>query len=117
MVKMKEKPSIAIAGATGLVGNEIVALIGDLKIPFSEIRLFASEDSVGERYQVGADEAIVELLTPDSLRGFDLVVLALPQELSERHAQIAREAGAVVIDTSTNFRLDPQVPLVVAGVN
>ncbi len=114
---MKQKPSIVIAGATGLVGNELVVLIDELKLAHSDIKLLASEDSVGEFYKVADDRVAVEKLREEALSGADLVFLALPPGLAARYAAVAREAGAVVIDTSSQFRLDPSVPLIVAEIN
>ena len=114
---MKAKPSIAIAGATGLVGSELVSLFEESALPYSEISLFASEDSVGEMYRLGREQITVELLSEQACVGKDLVFLALPGELAERYAPVCRKAGAVVIDLSGCFSLDPQVPLIAADVN
>ncbi len=108
---------IGVAGATGLVGNEMVTILGERKFPAAEVRLFASEDSVGEVYKVGELEAEVELLEEDSFRGVDIALFATSAELSARFVPLAAESGTVAIDNSSHFRMDPTVPLVVPEVN
>ena len=114
---MKKKPVIAVVGATGLVGNEMVVVLEQLKVPFSEVRLLASENSSGERYKVGAYEATVEILDENSFQGVDIALFAVSADLARKYVPIAIEHGAVVIDNSREFRLVKDVPLVVPEVN
>ncbi len=114
---MKSDSVVAIAGATGLVGNEMLMVLEQLKFPFGEVRLFASQDSVGEVYKVGSDEVSVELLSESSFEGVDFALFGTSAELSKKFVPIAVEAGAVAIDNSSHFRMDPHVPLVVPEVN
>lgn len=114
---MNSDPVIAIAGATGLVGNEMVMCLESLKIPYSEVKLFASEGSRGELYQVGNDEVVVETLEEDSFDGVDIALFATSAELSERFVPCAVEAGAFAIDNSSFFRMQDGIPLVVPEVN
>jgi aspartate-semialdehyde dehydrogenase len=110
-------PTIAIVGATGLVGNEMLVVLEELKLPVGKVRLLASLDSVGEVYRFGAEELVVEELTADSLRGVDLALFATSAELSSRWVPIAIEHGAVCIDNSSFYRNDPKIPLIVPEVN
>jgi aspartate-semialdehyde dehydrogenase len=114
---MKTNPTIAIAGATGLVGNEMIVVLEQLKVPFGEVRLLASEDSVGEVYRVGSHEVSVEVLDENSFSDVDVALFATSAELSRKFVPIAVEHGAIAIDNSSHFRMDPNVPLVVPEVN
>lgn len=114
---MKKEPNIAIVGATGLVGSEIVVAIEDLKIPYGAVRLFASKESAGEVYKIGEDESVVEVLNENSFNGIDIAIFAVNPALSEKYIPIAREAGAVCIDNTGRFALQDGIPLVVPEVN
>lgn len=114
---MKNKPVIAIAGATGLVGSEMGRIITELDLPCSEVRLLASKDSVGELYQIKGEELEVTLLDNDAFAGVDIALFATAAELSEKYVPVAAAAGAVAIDNSSFFRMKPDVPLVVPEVN
>jgi aspartate-semialdehyde dehydrogenase len=114
---MSKKPVIAIAGATGLVGSEMINIIGEKNIPFEEVRLLASEDSVGEMYKVGSQEAVVEKLEAHSFDRVDVALFATGQELSKEFVPLAVKAGALAIDNSSYFRMQEDVPLVVPEVN
>ena len=115
--KMRERPSLAVVGATGLVGSEMVAILEERKFPFSEIKLLASKDSAGELYKVAGNEFMVEELTESSFEGMDIALFAAGGSISERFAPLAVEAGTVVIDNSSFFRMHDEVPLVVPEVN
>jgi aspartate-semialdehyde dehydrogenase len=112
-----QSPVIAIAGATGLVGNEMLVIAEERKLPCREMRLFASKDSVGEVYKFHDQEVEVRELTEDSFDGVDYALFATSAELSATFVPHAVHAGAVVIDNSSHFRMDPKVPLVVPEVN
>ncbi len=112
-----KKPVIAVAGATGLVGSEMVNVLSQLEVPFSAVRLLASEDSVGEIYKVGGEEAQVEQLTDKSFEGVDIALFATSAALSEKFVPCAVEAGAYSIDNSSHFRMQSGIPLVVPEVN
>lgn len=114
---MKKDPVIAIAGATGVVGHEMIVVLEQLKVPYSDVRLFASEDSAGEVYKIGDDEFTVEVLGEDSFNGVDIALFATSAALSEKFVPIAVEAGAVAIDNSSHFRMHEGIPLVVPEVN
>ena len=108
---------IGILGATGAVGREMLRLIEEYALPVSELRLLASRRSAGERLPFRDGELCVEETTEQSFRGLNYVLGAVEAEQSRRWAPAIREAGAVYIDNSSAYRLDPAVPLVVPEVN
>lgn len=110
-------PVIAIAGATGLVGSEMLSVLEERKVPCSELRLLASADSVGEVYKFHDQEIAVQELTAASFEGVHIALFATSAELSARYVPEAVKAGATVVDNSSFFRMDPSVPLVVPEVN
>ena len=110
-------PVIAIVGATGLVGSEMLVITEERKIPCSELRLLASKDSVGEVYKFHEKEVEVAELTADSFDGVDFALFGTSAELSAKFVPIAVEAGAIAIDNSSYFRMQHEVPLVVPEVN
>lgn len=114
---MKAKPVIAIAGATGVVGNEMLAVLEQLNIPCAELRLLASKDSVGELYKFHSDEVRVEQLDAAAFQGVDVALFATSNDLAREFVPAAVEAGATVIDNSSAFRMQEGVPLVVPEVN
>jgi aspartate-semialdehyde dehydrogenase len=114
---ISSEPTIAIAGATGLVGNEMLAVLEQLKVPCNEVKLLASEQSAGEIYKFRDQELVVEQLNESSFDGIDIALFATSASLSEKFVPIAKEAGAVSIDNSSFFRMVPEIPLVVPEVN
>lgn len=112
-----QNPVIAIVGATGLVGNEMLVITEERNVPCGEIRLFASKDSVGEVYKFRDREVEVQELTEDSFEGVHYALFATSAELSATFVPCAVKAGAIAIDNSSHFRMDPKVPLVVPEVN
>lgn len=117
MAITKESPVVAIVGATGLVGSEMLVVLEERRVPCSELRLFASQDSVGEVYKFHDQEVVVQELTEDSFDGVDIALFGTSAELSSRFVPIAVQAGAIAIDNSSYFRMEPHVPLVVPEVN
>lgn len=113
----ENKPTIAIVGATGLVGAEMLAVLEERTVTCGELRLLASKDSVGEVYKFRDTEAVVQELNEDSFVGVDFALFATSTELSKKFVPVAVKAGAWVIDNSSAFRMDPEVPLVVPEVN
>jgi aspartate-semialdehyde dehydrogenase len=113
----KKDPVIAIVGATGLVGGEMLTIAEERKLPCSEMRLFASKDSVGEVYRFLDQEVEVAELTEEAFAGVDYALFGTSAELSAKFVPCAVKAGAVAIDNSSFFRMDPAVPLVVPEVN
>jgi aspartate-semialdehyde dehydrogenase len=95
----------------------MISVLESRKVPWSEVRLFASADSVGEVYRVGADEVEVKELTAGCFAGVDIALFATSAELSKEFVPQAVEAGAYAIDNSSYFRMQQDVPLIVPEVN
>jgi aspartate-semialdehyde dehydrogenase len=113
----KEKYNVAVVGATGLVGKEIISILEERSFPLGELKLLASERSAGELLDCSGKSYIVEVLSEDSFEGIDIGLFSPGGEVSAKYAPIAAAAGAVVIDNTSHFRMDPDVPLVVPEVN
>jgi aspartate-semialdehyde dehydrogenase len=108
---------VGVIGATGLVGAEMLAILQQRSFPVSELRAFASPRSEGRRLPFAGGEVTVEVLRPGCFDGLDLVVVDVEDPLALEWAPQAAAAGAAVVDNSAAFRMDPDVPLVVAEVN
>ncbi len=117
MQKKKDTYVVAIAGATGAVGREMVEILEERDFPVSDIVLLASERSEGERIEFRGKNRTVRRLARDSFNGVDIALFSAGGERSLEFAPAAVKAGAVVIDTSSAYRMDPAVPLVVPEVN
>ena len=113
---MKEV-SIAVVGATGAVGREFLKVLEQRQFPTNHVRLLASRRSAGTRLWVRGQELVVEETTSGSFKGIDFAFISVSTRLSGELAPIAVEAGALVIDDSSYFRMQPEVPLVVPEVN
>lgn len=111
-----KKYNVAILGATGAVGGEFLKLIEERNFPFAELRLLASKRSAGTEIEFMGKTYVVQEATKDSFQGIDIALFA-GGSVSKEFAPYAVEAGAVVIDNSSTFRMDPEVPLVVPEVN
>ena len=111
-----KKYNVAILGATGAVGQEFLNLIEERNFPFAELKLLASKRSAGKKIQFMGKEYTVEEATESSFEGVDIALFA-GGSISKTFAPVAVKAGAVVIDNSSTFRMDPEVPLVVPEVN
>ena len=108
---------VGVVGATGLVGREMLKILEQRNFPISTLRLFASDRSVGRRMRVRGEEIVIEEAREDNFEGLDFVLLAVGSEISRKLAPAAARAGAIVIDNSAAFRMDPEVPLVIPEVN
>ncbi len=108
---------VAIAGATGAVGTEFLRLLESREFPLASLRLLASERSVGRTLYFRGRPYTVELLTSDSFKGVDIAFFSAGGSRSKEFAYAAATAGALVIDNSSAFRMDPKVPLVVPEIN
>jgi aspartate-semialdehyde dehydrogenase len=117
MKKLSSSPSVAIVGATGLVGNEMLVVLEERKLPVGKLKLLASKDSTGEVYRFRDDEIVVEELTEQSFSAVDLALFATSADLAAAFVPKALDSGAIVIDNSSLYRMDPEVPLVVPEVN
>jgi aspartate-semialdehyde dehydrogenase len=109
--------SVAVVGATGAVGREFLAVLAARRFPIRELRLLASPRSAGQRLPFGGDQLPVEVLGPESFRGVELALFSAGGSIAREFAPLACAAGALVVDNSSAFRLDPEVPLVVPEVN
>ena len=107
----------AIVGATGAVGKELLQTMGDRELPVGELRLLASSRSAGQRIEFRGESLVVEELTAASFQGIDVALFSAGGETSRAFAPKAVAAGAVVVDNSSAFRMDPEVPLIVPEVN
>ena len=110
-------PRVAVVGATGAVGPEVLAILADRGFPAAEVVPFASARSAGSRVGFAGEQLEVRELTDDSLAGFDMALFSAGAATSRRYAPEAVKRGCMVIDKSSAFRMDPQVPLVVPEVN
>ncbi len=117
MVKKKERYVVAVVGATGAVGNEMIATLEQREFPVEKLRLFASERSEGKTLQFEGSEFPVETLKEDSFKGIDIALFSAGAERSKIWAPVAARSGCVVVDNSSQWRMDPEVPLVVPEVN
>ena len=108
---------VAILGATGLVGQEFIKVLEQRNFPIDSINLLASDRSAGRKMFVGHREIQVEEATQKSFKDIDIALFSAGAEVSRYFSPIAARAGAVVIDNSAAFRMDPRVPLVVPEIN
>ncbi len=113
---MKNK-NIAIGGATGAVGREFIGCIESRGLQIRSLKLLASARSAGKRYPFRGEELTVEELKPDSFAGVDIALFSAGSGISKQFAPLAVQAGAVVVDNSSAFRTDPEVPLVIPEIN
>jgi len=112
-----KKVNVAVAGATGAVGNQMITCLEESKFPVKTIKLLASHRSVGRQLRFRGDLIPVEELTRDSFKGVDIALFSAGGGTSKEFAPIAAKDGCVVVDNSSAWRMDPEVPLVVPEVN
>ncbi|HVJ55988.1 MAG TPA: aspartate-semialdehyde dehydrogenase [Aliidongia sp.] len=111
------QPVVAVVGATGAVGVEFLELLDKRQFPLSALKLFATARSKGKRMPFKGEELVVEELTAESFKGVDIVLSSVEASVSREFSPLAVKAGAVVVDNSSAFRMDPAVPLVVPEIN
>ncbi|MCP2326214.1 aspartate-semialdehyde dehydrogenase [Hamadaea flava] len=114
---MSKLPNLAVVGATGAVGTVMLEILTSRKNVWGEIRLIASPRSAGKRLSVRGEQVEVVALSTDAFEGIDVAMFDVPDEISAAWAPVAAEAGAIVVDNSGAFRMDPDVPLVVPEIN
>jgi aspartate-semialdehyde dehydrogenase len=115
---MTRPPTLAIVGATGAVGRVMIEIINArAAVPWGEIRLIASARSAGRTLPVRSEPRVVVNLTPEAFDGVDIALFDVPDEIAKQWAPVAVHRGALVVDNSAAFRMDPDVPLVVPEVN
>jgi aspartate-semialdehyde dehydrogenase len=117
MNENQKKYNVAIAGATGAVGGAMLDVLARRDFPLKELRLLASERSVGKKLFFKGEEIEVQLLSKDAFKDIDIALFSAGASRSFDYAPAAAAAGAVVIDNSSAYRMDPDVPLVVPEVN
>ena len=113
----QDRPALAVVGATGAVGTVMLDLLSTRDDVWGEIRLVASPRSAGRRLRVRGEELEVQALAADVFDGVDVAMFDVPDEVSAQWAPVAAARGAVVVDNSGAFRMDPDVPLVVPEIN
>ena len=109
--------NVAVVGATGVVGREFLKIAAERSFPVKGLKLLATERSAGKRIPFGEGEIAVEVTEASSFKGADFVFISASGAASREYAPIARDAGAIVIDDSSVWRQDPDVPLVIPEVN
>ena len=112
-----KKVNIAILGATGAVGCEMRKVLEEYQVPVGELRLLASARSAGTVVSFQGREVVIQETSEDSFEGMDFVLGAVEGDMSRRFAPAIKKSGAVYIDNSSAFRLEPDVPLVVPEIN
>ena len=111
------KPTLAVVGATGAVGTVLLSILSERADIWGEIRLVASPRSAGRKLTVRGEQVEVVALREEAFEGVDVAMFDVPDEVSAQWAPVAASKGAVVVDNSGAFRMDPDVPLVVPEVN
>lgn len=112
-----KKYNVAVAGATGAVGIEMIQILEERNFPVNEIRLLASKRSAGKKMTFNGAEVTIQELTHDSFEGIDIALFSASGDISLEYAPSAVKAGAVVVDNSSAYRMYDEVPLVVPEVN
>jgi aspartate-semialdehyde dehydrogenase len=114
---MKKNPTVAIAGVTGAVGAEFMACLNQRNFPVGKLKALASARSAGKTLEFRGDRIVIEELGEDSFEGVDIVLFSAGGGPAKKFAPAAVKAGAVVVDNSSAFRMDPEVPLVIPEIN
>src|SRR3954469_17953679 len=114
---MNRNPHVAVVGATGAVGIEMIKTLEKRNFPVGKLTLLASARSVGKTLKFRGEEIAIQELTKDSFAGIDIALFSAGGSISKEFAPIAAKAGCVVVDNSSAFRMDDSVPLVVPEIN
>lgn len=112
-----KKYNVAVVGATGVVGNEMIKMLESRDFPINSLRLIASERSEGKKLNFKGQDIKVEKLTPQSPKGLDIALFSAGAGTSKEYAPYFAKEGCFVIDNSSAWRMDPDIPLVVPEVN
>src|SRR6202521_4814893 len=115
--KVKNDLVVAIAGVTGAVGAEFIATMDKRRFPVGSLKALASARSAGKMLGFRGEAITVEELTAGSFDGVDIALFSAGSGVARKYAPIAAKAGAIVIDNSSAFRMDPKVPLVIPEIN
>lgn len=108
---------IAVVGATGAVGTKMIEMLEQTVLPIKEVKLLASKRSAGKKATFKGEELVIEELVPESFENVDIALFSAGGSISKQFAPEAVKRGAVVVDNTSHFRMDPEVPLVVPEVN
>jgi aspartate-semialdehyde dehydrogenase len=111
------EPSVAVVGATGAVGEVMRQVLVDRKFPFRAIKFLASDRSAGKQIEFKGKTYTLEAIRPEAFAGVEIVLSSTPASVSRESSPMAAKAGAIVVDNSSAWRMDPDVPLVVPEVN
>lgn len=114
---MKDRYNVAIVGATGAVGQEMMDILDERNFPIGELRLLASERSAGKEIEFKGNKLTIRKLDHDCFEGIDIALFSAGSSRTKEYADSAVKAGAVVIDNSSAYRLDPDVPLIIPEIN
>jgi aspartate-semialdehyde dehydrogenase len=114
---MSRNLHVAIVGATGAVGIEMMKTLAKRQFPVGKLTLLASARSAGKKFSYQGEDLAVQELTKDSFAGVDIALFSAGGSISKEFAPLAVQAGAVVVDNSSAFRMDPEVPLVIPEIN
>ncbi|XP_073005675.1 uncharacterized protein [Typha latifolia] len=117
MALREDGPSVAVVGVTGAVGQEFLSVLSDRDFPYCSIKMLASRRSAGKHIAFEDRDYVVEELTPESFDGVDVALFSAGGSISKELGPAAVERGVVVVDNSSAFRMDPEVPLVIPEVN
>jgi aspartate-semialdehyde dehydrogenase len=113
----KERYNVAVVGATGAVGQEMISILEERVFPVGELRGIASERSHGRELEFNGSKLKVQKLDSNAFNGVQIALFSAGAARSREFAQIAVEAGAVVIDNSSAFRMEEDVPLIIPEIN
>src|SRR5436189_2049779 len=114
---MNKHPHVAVVGATGAVGIEMIKTLEKRNFPVGKLTLLASARSVGKTLTFRGTEIAIKELTKDSFAGIDIALFSAGGSISKEFGPIAAKAGCVVVDNSSAFRMDDKVPLVIPEIN
>ncbi|MBR3090920.1 MAG: aspartate-semialdehyde dehydrogenase, partial [Bacteroidetes bacterium] len=114
---MSKKYNVAVVGATGLVGRTMVKVLEEKKFPINNLSLFASKRSIGKKIQYLSNEIQVQELTKDSFKNIDIALFSAGTDVSKEFAPKAVDSNCIVIDNSSYWRMNKNVPLIVPEVN
>ncbi|KAA8532481.1 hypothetical protein F0562_032519 [Nyssa sinensis] len=113
----EDAPSLAVVGVTGAVGQEFLSVLSDRSFPYRSIRMLASKRSAGKHLTFEDKDYVIEELTPESFKGIDIALFSAGGSISKQFGPIAADCGSIVVDNSSAFRMDENVPLVIPEVN
>ena len=116
-MKQKSNYNVAILGATGAVGEEMLKILEERNFPVDKLVLLASSRSIGRKYKFKDRDLAVQELKEDSFKGIDIVLASAGGTISKKFVPFAVKEGAIVIDNTSAFRMDPKVPLVIPEIN